>query len=120
MTDIKHEHNGGIGYSNNYELSNIRKFLNDNFYSTAFNELEKELIELTEVDNSASSTYSSSNEYACNNTFDKMFLLSYQEAVTYYSSDEEKKAQGSDYAKSQGLYVYNGYSYYWHRSPNHN
>ena len=96
-------HNGGEGYANNYELSNIRKFLNDNFYNTAFNDLQKELIEITEVDNSASSTASSSNGYACNNTNDKMFLLSYKEVTTYYTSDSARTAKGSDYAKCQGL-----------------
>ena len=98
-------HNGGTGYANNYELSNIRKFLNDNFYNTTFNDFQKALIETTTVDNSASSTTSSSYENACNNTSDKMFLLSYKEATTYYSSETARTAKGSDYAKCQGLAV---------------
>lgn len=117
-------HNGGEGYANNYELSNIRKWLNDNFYNTAFNDLQKALIEITEVDNSASSTKSSSNDYACNNTNDKMFLLSYKEATTYYLSDEERTSKGSDYAKSLGLLVgsddYTDQSYWWLRTPGNN
>lgn len=111
-------HNGGTGYANNYELSAIRKFLNDNFYNTAFNDLEKSIIETTNVDNSASSTGYSSNSYACNNTNDKMFLLSYKEATTYFSSYTARKAKGTDYAKCQGLYVNSSsYSYWWLRSP---
>lgn len=115
-------HNGGIGYANNYELSNIRKFLNDNFYNTAFNDLQKALIETTIVDNSESSTESSSNSYACNNTEDNIFLLSYREASssTYgLNSTNARQAKGSDYAKCQGLYVYssNGNSYWLLRSP---
>ena len=114
-------HNGGDGYANNYELSNIRKFLNDNFYNTAFNDLQKALIEATIVDNSASSTEYSSNSYACNNTNDKMFLLSNEE-VENYTSSTERMAKGTDYAKSQGLFVstsssYLGNSYWWLRSP---
>ena len=113
------DHNGGYGYANNYELSKIRKFLNDNFYNTAFNELQKEIIEITTVDNSAKSTVSDSNIYACNDTNDKMFLLSYKEAITYYLSDSKRETQGSDYAKSQGLYVNSSdmNSYWWLRSP---
>ena len=111
-------HNGGTGYANNYELSAIRKFLNDNFYNTAFNELQKAFIETTIVDNSASSTGTNPNKYACNNTNDKMFLLSYEEATTYYTSSTARQAEGSDYAKCQGLDVYksNGNSYWWLRS----
>jgi hypothetical protein len=119
-------HNGGTGYANNYELSNIRKWLNDNFYNTAFNELQKSLIETTKVDNSAASTVNNngpstanwSNKYACNNTNDKMFLLSYREATTYYKTSTDSQAKGSDYAKCQGLYVYssNENSSWWLRS----
>ena len=112
-------HNGGIGYANNYELSAIRKFLNDNFYNTAFNELQKALIETTTVDNSVASTGQSSNKYACNNTNEKMFLLSYKEATTYYTISTARLAKGSDYAKCQGLGVdsSNGNSFWWLRSP---
>ena len=115
----KFSHNGGTGYANNYELSAIRKFLNDNFYNTVFNELQKKFIETTTVDNSDESTGQSSNFYSCNNTNDKMFLLSYKEATTYYTSDEARMAIGSDYAKCQGLSVYssNGNSVWRLRSP---
>ncbi len=114
-------HNGGDGYANNYELSAIRKFLNDDFYNTAFNELQKAVIETTTVDNSAASTGQSSNSYACNNTNDKMFLLSYNEATTYYTIGTARQAEGSDYAKCQGLWVYSssGNSMWWLRSPNY-
>ena len=116
-------HNGGTGYASNYELSNIRKFLNDNFYNTAFNDLQKSLIKTTTVNNSVSSTACSTSDYACNDTNDKLFLLSYKELTTYYTSRESKLAKGSDYAKSQGLYFnassgnYQGYSKWWLRSP---
>ena len=110
-------HNDGTGYANNYELSNIRKFLNDNFYNTAFNELQKVFIETTTVDNSAATTANNANSYACNNTNDKMFLLSYKEANTYYTDSTARQAKGSDYAKCQGLEVDGSNSYWWLRSP---
>ena len=47
-----------------------------------------------------------------------MFILSYKEANTYYSSNDERISKGSDYAKSRGLYVSNSNSYYYLRSPN--
>ena len=114
-----HSHNGGAGYANNYELSAIRMFLNNNFYNTAFNELQKALIKTMGVDNSAASAGQSVSSYACDSTFDKMFLLSRKEATTYYTSSTARQAKGSDYAKCQGLEVYssNGNSYWWLRSP---
>ena len=115
-------HNGGEGYANNYELSAIRKFLNDNFYNTAFNVSQESIIKETTVDNSASTTNSSSSSCACNNTRDKLFLLSYSDVTSSIyglNSKSAGKAQGSDYAKCQGLYVYSstGNSNWWLRSP---
>ncbi len=53
------------GYdSNNYANSEIREWLNDDFLNTAFS-LDSSLIQVTSVDNSASTTDSSSNRYTC-------------------------------------------------------
>ena len=104
-------------YSNNYMYSYIREWLNETFYDATFNASEKGIIETTLIDNSAATTGSETNAYACGNTSDKIFLLSYKEATTYYSSDSERQAKGTDYAKSQGLYVSSGNSYYWLCSP---
>lgn len=112
-------HNGEYGYANNYELSNIRKWLNDNFYNTAFNTLEKDIIQITSVDNSAESA-AIDNDYICGDTEDKVFLLSTQEVSFIHSTigSEIIKATGSDYAKAQGLCVKdNGYSNWSLRSP---
>ena len=113
------EHNGGSGYGNNYKLSNIRKWLNDSFYNWAFNDKEKEIILTTEVDNSKESTSWMNNDYACENTFDNIFLLSHHEAIDiYYPVQENRKYKGTDYAKCQGLLVAsNGYSCWRLRSP---
>ena len=105
-------------YPNNYMYSHIRSWLNTTFYQTAFTTLEQQIIEIFSIDNSGSSTAGSRNKYLCDNTNDKMFILSYKEANTYYSSNDERISKGSDYAKSQGLYVSNTNSYYYLRSPN--
>ena len=96
-------HNGGTGYANNYELSDIRNWLNNEFYSLAFDS-GAEVISATTIDNSLASTLDSSNNYVCNDTNDKVFLLSRFEANKYLSNSQ-LKAIGSDYAKCQGLYV---------------
>ena len=117
-------------YANNYEKSSIRAWLNDDFYHTAFSSPDKGNIKTTHLENKAySPTYS---EYDCADTDDKVFLLSYSDALNTnygFSSnnsdyDKARRAQGTDYAKCQGLYVYrnsgseyDGNSYWRLRSP---
>ncbi len=111
---------------NNYANSNIRAWLNDTFYNTAFTELQKALINVTEVDNSAASTGYYSNSHACANTNDKIFLLSYAEVINtdygfasdYLTYDSARQKKTTDYAQCQGAYTYDdGNVYWWLRSP---
>ena len=109
-------------YSNNYERSTIRSWLNDTFYNTAFNESQKEIILTTTVDNSAKSTGSDSNPYVCGDTNDDIFLLSYAEVAKYLSTNELRIKKTTDYAKSQNACtgttsLYFGNGYWWLRSP---
>ncbi len=113
-------------YASNYEYSDIRKWLNEDFYNKAFTKELQAYINITLVDNSLASTGDSSNKYICNDTHDKVYLLSYKDITneeygfTDYTSREK---QLTDYAKAKGCYmntrtdVYNN-GYYWLRSPN--
>lgn len=114
----------------NYKNSDIRAWLNGEFLNTAFGEAAQGIIKTTEVDNSAYSTGYSGNPYVCENTFDKVFLLSYREAVNSeygFSSDGEdydtaRRMTVSDYARSTGAIMdtssYFGCGGWWLRSPN--
>ena len=116
-------------YANNYAESHIRKWLNETFYNTAFNDLQKAIIGMTSVDNSARSTNpfnnatqwnKGKNEYACENTLDKIFLLSEYEVTNPTYGFTGYALMSSDYAKSQGCYQdddYNGSCKWWLRSP---
>ena len=120
---------GQTVYANNYKYSDIRAWLNDEFYNTAFGDLQQALIQTTEVDNSAQSTDSSSNPYACENTFDKVFLPSSREVITieygFESSptfDTARQMITSDFSRATGAYMSTNSSYYgngwwWLRSP---
>ncbi|MBO6263689.1 MAG: InlB B-repeat-containing protein [Clostridia bacterium] len=116
-------------YANNYAYSSIRAWLNDNFYNTAFNEYQQGLIQTVEVDNSARSTNpdnnatlwnSGNNQYACDNTNDKVWLLSEQEVTraaygfgtSYSANDTVRRQQTTAYAKCQGRD-----GWWWLRSP---
>ncbi len=130
--------NDSTVYANNYQYSDIRAWLNGydgssysvsdysnaGFIDTAF-ALGSSYIQETTVDNSASTTKSSSNSYACNNTQDKVFLPSYQDYNnTDYGFDasDDRCCRTTDWARARGAdygtissYLYNGY--YWTRSP---
>ena len=110
------------GSSNNYENSEIRNWLNNDFLNKAF--ADQSVIATTSVDNSVASTGLDSNTYVCETTYDKLFLLSRQEAqnANYgFENDADKSAKVTDYAKARGVitssgdYVNNGY--WWLRSP---
>lgn len=98
-------HNGGSGYGNNYELSDIRRWLNNNFLNTAFNETEREKIVSSFVDNSSNTTNKETNSYSCNSVNDKVYLLSYADVNRYYADSSNRSAFGTGYAKCQGLYT---------------
>lgn len=111
--------NGNTVYANNYEYSTIRTWLNDNFYNTAFTKEEQSIILETLVNNDLSSTNDSSNPYICNNTIDKVFLLSENDVLnseygfgnTYNEGKPQRQLYSTDYAKVQGCYKYNRAAY---------
>lgn len=117
-------------YSNNYEHSYIREWLNNSFYNKAFGTPDQNAILTTLVDNSASTTSSSSNSYASNNTNDKIYLLSYQDSInsnygfaTSTSSNNTRYAVTTDYARAKGAFIDTstntyGNGFWWLRSPN--
>ncbi len=99
-------------YANDYATSSIRKWLNEDFYNTAFTSTQKQNILPTTLDNSAYSTDYS--QFDSVSTTDNVFLLSYSEAQnTSYGftdnirSTETREAGGSTaYALAQGLYSF--------------
>ena len=109
-------------YANNYKYSTIRKWLNDTFYQTAFNSLQQAIIQTVEVNNSASSTRDLyNNPYLCENTFDKVWILSHSEAFEYFSNGKIREKACTDYAESQGGSYESGgirdSSSWWIRTP---
>lgn len=103
------------GNSNNYELSAIRSWLNDDFYNSAFAAQEASLVCASTVDNSAKSTGVSTNSFACKNFVDKVFLLSVSEVNSLDGSLLIKSA--TDYAKCQGVMLNGNACNWWLRSP---
>ena len=113
-----------------WETSTIRAWLNGEFYNTAFTAEDKNRILTTAVKNSE---LSYSGRTGGNDTKDKIFLLSYAEAVKYFDVTREKannlasRVRPTEYAISRGASAYNDYKtadgaaagYWWLRSPGH-
>ena len=83
-----------------YAKSDIRQWLNNEFYNTAFNEDEKAKIQ----------TYLK--------TDDKVFILSKEECEKYFPFKQNRMKKGTEYAISNGLKVFykTGCAYYYLRS----
>jgi hypothetical protein len=98
---VYHNDASFTNYVNDYETSSIRQWLNNDFYNTAFADVEKQEINTTTINNDS------------NSIDDKIFLLSYDEVTNSdfgFNSDAEycdeaRQTQGSDYAKSQGFVI---------------
>ncbi len=123
--------------SNNWEFSTIRKWLNKNFYNTAFDDVQKNQISAELINNKTTAGfyrepqrppfepyYDSSNQFASsqNNTVDKVYLLSSQDVYNIFGfttdSDSEKlQKEITDYTKIQGCYTGTTTSTWMLRSP---
>ena len=124
------------GTATDYDID----WTNRGFLQTAFTTTAQALIATTTVDNSAASTNpasnasqwnSGTNDYACDNTSDKIFLLSEKEATTsdygftaynQYGTGNSRIRVTTDYAKANYAYQYTtaGYGgWWWLRSPSY-
>ncbi|MBO4556675.1 MAG: hypothetical protein J5706_07935, partial [Elusimicrobiales bacterium] len=105
-----------------WETSTIRKWLNNDFYNKAFRNADKNLIVQSYLENKNNSDYRTKGG---NNTRDKMFLLSIDEAKKYFSVDKERRLYPTPYTKGSNskngkLWTkaeYGGSCWWWLRSP---
>ena len=98
-----------------WQTSDIRQWLNNEFYTTAFNKSEKAKIQTSLIKNEDNSEYGTSEG---NDTEDKVFLLSEKEAETLFSDEEERIAKATEYAEKSGVYVNKEKAaWWWLRSP---
>lgn len=98
-----------------WETSDIRQWLNNEFYTTAFNKAEKAKIQTSLIKNEDNSKYGTNGG---NDTEDKVFLLSEKETETLFSNKEERIAKATEYATKSGVYVNEEKAAcWWLRSP---
>ena len=102
-----------------WESSSLREWLNCDFYNEAFTDNEKAQILVSQVTNPKNEK---TGVEGGNDTEDKVFLLSIDEAKTYFDSDEARICHPSAFAKAKGLEagektVMEGNCRWWLRSP---
>lgn len=124
QSQTDYEGNTESVYANNYKFSKLRTYLNVDFLNRAFT--DSSVLTTSEVNNSLETTRlpQLGNPYVCENTFDKIFALSYQDILntSYFPNTESKKGIKTDFARanyagfiSDTEYV--KYGLYWTRSP---
>ena len=119
-------------YTVTWETCTLRKWLNEKFFTAAFNKTEKAMIRKTTVHNN-DNTYFDYKTEGGNDTKDMVFLLSIEEALkgsygfdtdrTVY--DINRRCAPSKYAAAQGALQYQDYTtadnkgtwWWWLRSP---
>lgn len=104
-----------------WETCSLRKWLNETFMDSAFDDTEKTIVKESKVSADKNPKYSTDPGNA---TTDKVFLLSINEANKYFGSDEDRKCIPTEYAKANGAYTSSGYTKngvptcgWWLRSP---
>lgn len=90
--------------------------------NTVFSETQRNAILNTTVDNSGKWGSDTENPYACENTEDKIYLLSYGEANEsgYFSDNAARVAIATDYAIAKGAPAKNSEGFvgsWWLREP---
>ena len=115
-------------YASSYDASDIRRWLNDDFFKAAFNPIQRTRVQATHLDNPPSILHDANDPAAaCNSTDtdDKVFLLSYNDmlnpAYGFISEPDThfepaRILQSTDYAKCMGLEddnVSSNFGYSW-------
>ena len=101
-----------------WETCTLRKWLNNDFWGSAFTADEKAMIPTVTVSADKNPDYSTNPGNA---TQDRVFLLSITEANKYFSSDRARQCNPTKYAVAGGAYVNssNGNCWWWLQSPGH-
>ena len=109
-----------------WETCTLRTWLNNDFYNAAFDDTEKSIIAETTLKNAGNGNY---NVPGGNDTVDKVFLLSFDDAVNteygfsgvFNQADEARCCPTTEYAKEQGCTYRDdpggSYCWWWLRTP---
>ncbi len=99
--------------------SDIRAWLNNGFLNSAFTAKEQAGIRTVKVSTPSYKGYKGKVFSGGVDTQDKVWLLSRDEAETYFKTEDERKTKATAYANANGAYENddNGCCWWWLRSP---
>ena len=114
VLDCKHYQNSSVAVT--WETCDLRKWLNNDFYNTAFSDTDKNSIVL--VTNKNNYYYPSYSTDGGNDTLDKVFLLSLDDAETFFGeynwySDDYPEGYNQNLACSPTAYAEQQGIIYW-------
>ncbi len=103
-------------YAVTWEKSDLRSWMNTSFMDAAFSADEKALISTVTL---STAKNPNSGVSGGNATEDRVFILSFDAARTYFSDDTARIASATPYAAANGVYVnsYTDSCYWWLRNP---
>ena len=111
--DAKQFHTNSSGFVT-WEGSSLRKWMNDDFFNTAFSPDEKAYVSQSVIANPANKRSGAS---AGNKTTDRIFLLSTDEVNEYFESEDARICEPTEYAKAAGAQVSYKYTSWCLRTP---
>ena len=98
-----------------WEKCSLRKWLNNDFFNTAFSDDENAMIPTVTVSADKNPEYDTNPGNA---TKDRVFLLNITEVNKYFSSDSARQCRPTDYAVANGAYKSNdNVCWWWLRRP---
>ncbi len=98
-----------------WEKSDLRKWLNNDFLKEAFSAGERKRIKECKLKNDDNPE---ENTKGGNDTKDRVFLLSIQEAGQYFTDDDTRKCKSTKFAEDKHQMIDEaGFSDWWLRSP---
>ena len=104
--------------SRNMELTwakcELRSWLNGEFMQTAFSAERQNMIIPTSVTNESNPFYGT---WGGNNTVDNIYLLSYNEAASYFPVNEQRRAQPTAFTAFKNAEIKEGNCWWWLRTP---
>jgi len=105
----------GVKYKyTTYEECDVRAFLNTEFYTCAFTDLERSMIALTHNRNDDNPDYGIEGG---NDTEDYVFLISHDECMYYFPTKDSRRASPTRYCTASGADVSGKWCFWWLRTP---
>ena len=96
-----------------WDGSGVRRFLNTDFFNSAFEDTEKEIVLPSDLMNYKNVAYRTNSG---SRTSDLVYLLSIEEAERFFVSNDERIAKPTPYALKKGIFTENGKAWWWLRT----